>query len=195
MAKVANYIRAHASDTFQFIVISLKGSLYERGHSLVGIHRDQDLNSSRTLTLDVSAFFFHHTRRTANLTLSNSSRNMMNSITPRFFFPYLLIAEFSFFVMSFYVMLSVALLSPSKDTHPPSIMMCENNDFLYAKPGRIVGREQCNFVCCLSNHAKRDCERPERENLDCMQKRNRTTTKLARRDDETERKATRGTRV
>jgi alpha-D-ribose 1-methylphosphonate 5-triphosphate synthase subunit PhnL len=54
VAKVANYIRAQASDTFQFIVISLKGSLYERGHSLVGIHRDQDLNSSRTLTLDVS---------------------------------------------------------------------------------------------------------------------------------------------
>lgn len=56
VAKVANYIRAHASNTFQFIVISLKGSLYERGHSLVGIHRDQELNSSRTLTLDVSAF-------------------------------------------------------------------------------------------------------------------------------------------
>jgi chromosome segregation ATPase len=54
VAKVANYIRAHASDTFQFIVISLKGSLYERGHSLVGIYRDQEVNSSRTLTLDVS---------------------------------------------------------------------------------------------------------------------------------------------
>lgn len=39
---------------FQFIVISLKGSLYERGNSLVGIYRDQDVNSSRTLTLDVS---------------------------------------------------------------------------------------------------------------------------------------------
>ena len=58
VAKVANYIRAQASDTFQFIVISLKGSLYERGHSLVGIHRDQDLNSSRTLTLDVSRLDF-----------------------------------------------------------------------------------------------------------------------------------------
>ena len=54
VAKVANYIRAHASDVFQFIVISLKGSLYERGHSLVGIYRDQEVNSSRTLTLDVS---------------------------------------------------------------------------------------------------------------------------------------------
>jgi hypothetical protein len=55
VAKVANYIRAHASETFQFVIISLKGSLYERGNSLVGIYRDQDLNSSRTLTLDVSA--------------------------------------------------------------------------------------------------------------------------------------------
>jgi structural maintenance of chromosome 1 len=54
VAKVANYIRAHASDEFQFVVISLKGSLYEKGNSLVGIYRDQDVNSSRTLTLDVS---------------------------------------------------------------------------------------------------------------------------------------------
>ena len=54
VAKIANYIRGHASDEFQFIVISLKGSLYERGHSLVGIYRDQEVNSSRTLTLDVS---------------------------------------------------------------------------------------------------------------------------------------------
>ncbi|KAG6813644.1 hypothetical protein H0H92_008881 [Tricholoma furcatifolium] len=55
VAKIANYIRSHASDSFQFIVISLKGSLYERGNSLVGIYRDQDVNSSRTLTLDVSS--------------------------------------------------------------------------------------------------------------------------------------------
>lgn len=56
VAKVANYIRSHASDAFQFIVISLKGSLYERGHSLVGIYRDQDVNSSRTLTLDLTQY-------------------------------------------------------------------------------------------------------------------------------------------
>ncbi|EGO04101.1 hypothetical protein SERLA73DRAFT_102460 [Serpula lacrymans var. lacrymans S7.3] len=54
VAKVANYIRTQASTSFQFVVISLKGSLYERGHALVGIYRDQDVNSSRTLTLDVS---------------------------------------------------------------------------------------------------------------------------------------------
>lgn len=56
VAKIANYIRSHASDGFQFIVISLKGSLYERGHSLVGIYRDQDVNSSRTLTLDLTQY-------------------------------------------------------------------------------------------------------------------------------------------
>ncbi|KAF8802737.1 condensin complex subunit SMC1 [Phlegmacium glaucopus] len=56
VAKIANYIRAHASDEFQFIVISLKGSLYERGHSLVGIYRDQEVNSSRTLTLDLTQY-------------------------------------------------------------------------------------------------------------------------------------------
>ncbi|KAJ7598927.1 condensin complex subunit SMC1 [Mycena floridula] len=56
VAKVANYIRSQASDTFQFIVISLKGSLYERGSSLVGIFRDQEVNSSRTLTLDLTQY-------------------------------------------------------------------------------------------------------------------------------------------
>ncbi|KAF8068609.1 condensin complex subunit SMC1 [Lyophyllum atratum] len=56
VAKIANYIRAQASDTFQFIVISLKGSLYERGNSLVGIYRDQEVNSSRTLTLDLTQY-------------------------------------------------------------------------------------------------------------------------------------------
>ncbi|KAI6020040.1 hypothetical protein F5J12DRAFT_781064 [Pisolithus orientalis] len=35
-----------------FVVISLQGSLYERGLSLVGIYRGQDVNSSRTLRLD-----------------------------------------------------------------------------------------------------------------------------------------------
>ncbi|KAM6496344.1 condensin complex subunit SMC1 [Amanita muscaria] len=56
VARIANYIRTQASDTFQFIVISLKNSLYERGHSLVGIYRDQEVNSSRTLTLDLTKY-------------------------------------------------------------------------------------------------------------------------------------------
>lgn len=82
VAKIANYIRAHSSDTFQFIVISLKGSLYEKGHSLVGIFRDQDVNSSRTLTLDVRLHFF------VRMTLADgpqfiSSLSMMTNIIHR----------------------------------------------------------------------------------------------------------------
>lgn len=66
VAKVASYIRRHASESFQFIVISLKGSFYERSQSLVGIFRDQDVGSSRGVVLDVSDFtlFFHSNRLT-----------------------------------------------------------------------------------------------------------------------------------
>ncbi|KAF7730853.1 Structural maintenance of chromosomes protein 1 [Apophysomyces ossiformis] len=51
VAMVANYIREHCSNQFQFIVISLKNTLYEKAESLVGIYRDQEINSSKTLTL------------------------------------------------------------------------------------------------------------------------------------------------
>ncbi|KAL5505056.1 SMC1_3 [Sanghuangporus vaninii] len=54
--KIANYIRSLASGEFQFIVISLKDSLYERGNSLVGIYRDQEVNSSSSLTLDLTQY-------------------------------------------------------------------------------------------------------------------------------------------
>ncbi|CAG8495652.1 5119_t:CDS:10 [Dentiscutata erythropus] len=56
VGKIANYIREHASDTFQFVVISLKSTLYEKAQALVGIYRDQDVNSSKTLTLHVDKF-------------------------------------------------------------------------------------------------------------------------------------------
>lgn len=59
VGKIANYIREHATDTFQFIVISLKSTLYEKAQALVGIYRDQEVNSSKTLTLQVS-FSFHN---------------------------------------------------------------------------------------------------------------------------------------
>lgn len=55
VAKVAKYIQSQSSNEFQFIVISLKCSLYEKSDSLIGVHRDQDVNSSRILTLDVSS--------------------------------------------------------------------------------------------------------------------------------------------
>ncbi|PHZ08880.1 RecF/RecN/SMC protein [Rhizopus microsporus ATCC 52813] len=51
VSTVASYIREHATDEFQFIVISLKQLLYEKAQSLVGIYRDQGFNSSKTMTL------------------------------------------------------------------------------------------------------------------------------------------------
>ncbi|CAG8636781.1 7886_t:CDS:10, partial [Ambispora leptoticha] len=56
VGKIANYIREHASDTFQFVVISLKSTLYEKAQALVGIYRDQEINSSKTITLEVDKY-------------------------------------------------------------------------------------------------------------------------------------------
>ncbi|KAH6569235.1 hypothetical protein BSLG_001287 [Batrachochytrium salamandrivorans] len=56
VAKITNYIRNHASDTMQFVVISLKPSFYENAESLVGVYRDHELRSSKVLTLDLSRF-------------------------------------------------------------------------------------------------------------------------------------------
>ncbi|KAI9800194.1 MAG: hypothetical protein M1825_004178 [Sarcosagium campestre] len=53
VAKIANYIRDHAGPGMQFIVISLKTSLFQSSQALVGIYRDQTANSSKALTLDV----------------------------------------------------------------------------------------------------------------------------------------------
>ncbi len=51
---VKKYIREHAGPGMQFVVISLKPTLFQDSESLIGVYRDQDVNSSRTLTLDVS---------------------------------------------------------------------------------------------------------------------------------------------
>ncbi|KAF2095530.1 putative cohesin complex subunit [Rhizodiscina lignyota] len=53
VAKIANYIRDHAGPGMQFIVISLKTGLFQCSQTLVGVMRDQVVNSSRTLTLDL----------------------------------------------------------------------------------------------------------------------------------------------
>ena len=55
VAKIANYIRDHAGPGMQFIVISLKTGLFQGSETLVGIFRDQEANSSKALTLDVSS--------------------------------------------------------------------------------------------------------------------------------------------
>lgn len=57
VARVAQYVREHAGPGMQFIVISLKTGLFQESECLVGVMRDQEKNSSRVLTLDVSAFF------------------------------------------------------------------------------------------------------------------------------------------
>lgn len=52
--KIKKYIREHAGPGMQFIVISLKTGLFQDSESLIGVYRDQEVNSSKTLTLDVS---------------------------------------------------------------------------------------------------------------------------------------------
>ena len=49
-------MRSRAHESFQFVVISLKGAFYEKARALVGIWRDVDGQSSKTLTLDVCDF-------------------------------------------------------------------------------------------------------------------------------------------
>ncbi|KAF9949842.1 Structural maintenance of chromosomes protein 1 [Mortierella alpina] len=56
VARIGHYLQEHASADLQFIVISLKSSLYERGQGLVGIYRDQGVNSSKTLTLALDQY-------------------------------------------------------------------------------------------------------------------------------------------
>ncbi|KAF9100480.1 Structural maintenance of chromosomes protein 1 [Mortierella sp. GBA35] len=56
VARIGQYLQAHSSPDLQFIVISLKSSLYERGQGLVGIYRDQGVNSSKTLTLALDQY-------------------------------------------------------------------------------------------------------------------------------------------
>ncbi|KAF9431252.1 Structural maintenance of chromosomes protein 1 [Podila epigama] len=56
VGRIGQYLQDHASANLQFIVISLKSSLYERGQGLVGIYRDQGINSSKTATLALDQF-------------------------------------------------------------------------------------------------------------------------------------------
>ncbi|KAJ1329200.1 structural maintenance of chromosome 1 [Microdochium nivale] len=54
--KIKNYIREHSGPGMQFIVISLKAGLFQDSESLVGVYRDQDVNSSKSLTLDLRKY-------------------------------------------------------------------------------------------------------------------------------------------
>lgn len=55
-AQLADYLRSHARPGMQFVVISLKATLFQNSETLVGIMRDQKLNSSRALTLDLRRY-------------------------------------------------------------------------------------------------------------------------------------------
>ncbi|KAI9184282.1 Structural maintenance of chromosomes protein 1 [Blastocladiella emersonii ATCC 22665] len=63
VAKVARYVtQARARDpvsgrpAVQFIVISLKNTFYERAEALVGVYRDNEDNSSSSMTLDLEQY-------------------------------------------------------------------------------------------------------------------------------------------
>ncbi|KAF2484153.1 condensin complex component SMC1 [Neohortaea acidophila] len=55
-AQLAQYVREHAGPGMQFVVISLKTGLFQESETLVGVMRDQGVNSSRVLTLDLRKY-------------------------------------------------------------------------------------------------------------------------------------------
>ncbi|KXL43517.1 hypothetical protein M433DRAFT_5544 [Acidomyces richmondensis BFW] len=54
--QLAQYVQEHAGPGMQFVVISLKTGLFQNSETLVGIMRDQAVNSSRALTLDLRKY-------------------------------------------------------------------------------------------------------------------------------------------
>lgn len=83
--KIKKYIREHAGPGMQFIVISLKTGLFQDSESLVGVYRDQEVNSSKTLTLDVSFQLFLlltslHSMRILHILTLNSSSSCVSTL-------------------------------------------------------------------------------------------------------------------
>jgi structural maintenance of chromosome 1 len=56
IVKIAEFIQKNASDSFQFIVISLKSTFYEKSQALIGIYKDWNAVSSRILTVDLTNY-------------------------------------------------------------------------------------------------------------------------------------------
>ena len=56
VSKLARYVRSQAEKDVQFLIISLKATLYERADGLVGVYREQEANTSKTLTLDLREY-------------------------------------------------------------------------------------------------------------------------------------------
>ena len=55
-SRLAEYVKSHARPGMQFVVISLKTGLFQNSETLVGVMRDQGINSSRALTLDLRKY-------------------------------------------------------------------------------------------------------------------------------------------
>ncbi|KAH9465082.1 hypothetical protein MJO28_001250 [Puccinia striiformis f. sp. tritici] len=54
--RIADYVRKKSGETVQFVVISLKGTFYEKASGLVGIYRDNDWGGTKSLTLDLDQY-------------------------------------------------------------------------------------------------------------------------------------------
>lgn len=54
--RIADYVKRKSGDSFQFVVISLKGTFYEKASGLVGIFRDNDWGGTKSLTLDLDQY-------------------------------------------------------------------------------------------------------------------------------------------
>ena len=121
VAWIANYIHDHAAPGMQFIVISLKTGLFQNSEALVGIYRDQNENSSNSLTLDVSFsrlfgllslslslslffFFFFFGRVFANgaFYYSCANTNDFFSVNGSYLFSVCSVDYLNFFVVLFY---------------------------------------------------------------------------------------------
>lgn len=54
--RIATYIRRHGNSDLQFIVISLKNTMFEKSDALVGVYREQQMNTSRIVTLNLENY-------------------------------------------------------------------------------------------------------------------------------------------
>lgn len=54
--RIAAYIRRHGNPELQFIVISLKNTMFEKSDALVGVYRHNENNTSKIVTLDLNQY-------------------------------------------------------------------------------------------------------------------------------------------
>jgi len=54
--QIADYVRKKSGESVQFVVISLKGTFYEKASGLVGIYRDNEWGGTKSLTLDLDQY-------------------------------------------------------------------------------------------------------------------------------------------